>query len=243
MKLVPLCGMAGHTRSVSTYDLAVPANEIDVLLLDFGGVCLLNPVELHERAEQLLKLPAGSFPWLGPIDPSTDELWRRMIAGDGITERDYWALRAEEVGAAAGQTMATADYMRLLYEPPTPELIRPDATATVNAALAAGYGVSILTNDMRAFHGREWEHGVEFLSLVDHIVDCSDTNILKPDPRAFARAEEIVGVPASRMLFVDDQPRSVAGAEAAGLNAMWFDIANAAESWHEVADRIGVSIP
>lgn len=234
--------MTSPTGTVPSYDRAVPSTDIDVLLLDFGGVCLLNPVELHERAEQLLELPPGSFSWLGPIDPSTDELWRRMIAGDGVTERDYWALRAAEVGTAAGQPMETGDYMRLLYEPPTPELIRPNATATVNAALAAGFGVSILTNDMRAFHGREWEHGVEFLSLVDHIVDCSDTNILKPDPRAFARAEEIVGVPAARMLFVDDQPRSVAGAEAAGLNAMWFDIANAADSWCEVADRIGVTI-
>ncbi len=239
---VPLRGIAGDSPAGASYDLAVAATDVDVLLLDFGGVCLLNPVELHDRAEKLLGLPAGSFPWLGPIDPSTDELWRRMIAGDGITERGYWAARAAEVGAAAGEPMETADYMRLLYEPPTPELIRPDATATVNAALAAGYGVSILTNDMRAFHGREWEHGVEFLSLVDHIVDCSDTNILKPDPRAFARAEEIVGVPAQRMLFVDDQPRSVAGATEAGLNAMWFDIANAEDAWRQVAARLGLSI-
>ena len=222
--------------------MAAAAAEVDVLLLDFGGVCLLNPVELHSRAEDLLDLPRGSFGWMGPVDPSTDELWRRMIAGDGITEREYWALRAAEVGTAAGRQFELADYMRLLYEPPTPDLIRPGATATVIAALEAGFGVSILTNDMRAFHGREWEHGVEFLSLVDHIVDCSDTNILKPDPRAFARAEEIVDVPANRMLFVDDQPRSVDGAEAAGLNAMWFDIANAELAWRTVAERLGLSI-
>ena len=212
--------------------------DFDVLLLDFGGVCLLNPVELHARAERLLDLAPGTFGWMGPIDPSTDELWCQMIAGDGLTEREYWAIRAQEVGATAGKDWDVTAYMTILYDPPTAELIRPGATSTVTAALAAGYGVSILTNDMRAFHGRQWEKGVEFLSLVDHIIDCSDTNILKPDPRAFARAQEIVGVPADRMLFVDDQPRSVTGAEAAGLNAMWFDIANAEASWKDVAARL-----
>ena len=213
--------------------------DFDVLLLDFGGVCLVNPVELHAKAEWHFDLPSGTFSWLGPVDPSTDELWRRMIAGE-LTERDYWAQRAAEVGMAAGRDLSVSDYMSILYDPPSDDLIRPAARSTVERVLAAGFGVSILTNDMRAFHGREWENGIEFLGLVDHIVDCSDTNILKPDPRAFSRAEEIVGVSASRMLFVDDQPRSVVGAEEAGLTAMWFDIANPTESWAEVARRLGV---
>lgn len=212
----------------------------DVLLLDFGGVCLLNPVELHDKATSRLGLARGAFSWLGPIDPSTDALWQQMTAGDGVTERDYWAIRAAEVGATANVEMDTRAYMTMLYEPATSELIRPQATEVVQRALSAGFGVSVLTNDMRAFHGREWEFGIDFLRLVDHIVDCSDTNILKPDPRAFARAEEMIGVPLQRMLFIDDQPTNVQGAIDAGLDAMWFDIANAAASWDEVAVRLGV---
>ena len=114
--------------------------------------------------------------------------------------------------------------------------------AVVTAALAAGYGVSVLTNDMRTFQGREWEQGVEFLGLVDHIVDCSDTDILKPDPRAFQRAVDIIGVTPTRVLFVDDQPLNVAGAERFGLHGQWFDIANAAKSWGDVATRLDVSL-
>lgn len=219
----------------------VDASRYDVLLLDFGGVCLLNPVELHDTATTRLGLPQGSFSWLGPIDPSTDELWQHMVAGEGLTERDYWAMRAREVGEAAGRDLDTRAYMTLLYEPPAPELVRPEAISTVEAAIAAGFGVSVLTNDMRAFHGREWEFGIDFLQMVDHIVDCSDTNILKPDPRAFARAEEMIGVSLDRMLFVDDQPRNVYGARDAGLDAMWFDIANASAAWAEVGDRLGIA--
>ncbi|NNE96149.1 MAG: HAD-IA family hydrolase [Acidimicrobiales bacterium] len=214
-------------------------SDFDVLLLDFGGVCLLNPVELHGRAEAHFGLEPGALTWLGPVDPSTDFLWRDMIAGD-LTEREYWAQRAAEVGALSGRELSTAGYMSALYDPPSDDLIRPAARATVERALAAGLGVSILTNDMRAFHGREWEHGIDFLAIVDHIVDCSDTDILKPDPRAFARAEEIVGTAASRMLFVDDQPRSVAAAEELGFTAMWFDISDPAAAWHQVAARLGV---
>ncbi len=213
----------------------------DVLLLDFGGVCLLNPVELHSRAEAVLGLADGTFDWLGPVDPESDPLWQRMIAGDGLTERDYWARRADEVGRAAGRTLTTREYMTLLYEPPVPEMIRPESMAVVTAALAAGYGVSVLTNDMRAFHGHEWERGVEFLQLVDHVVDCSDTDILKPDPRAFRRAIDIVDADPARVLFVDDQPLNVRGAADFGLDAMWFDIADATASWQAVADRLGLA--
>lgn len=243
MNCVPAYGIAGNGGSRLAYvGIMASIGSHDVLLLDFGGVCLLNPVELHGKAERLLGLSEGALSWLGPLDPSTDELWERMVAGDGVTEREYWAIRAAELGEASGRELSLNQYMTMLYDPPTPEIIRPEATSTVQSALSSGFGVSVLTNDMRAFHGREWEFGIEFLQLVDHIVDCSDTNILKPDPRAFARAEEIIGVSADRMLFVDDQPNNVRGATEAGLDAMWFDIASASTSWAHVAERLGVSI-
>lgn len=215
-------------------------SEFDVLLLDFGGVCLVHPVELHARAESVLGLPRGTFQWMGPVDPETDALWEQMVRGDGLSERDYWAQRAVDVSTAAGRTVSLRDYMDLLYTPPVPEIIRPEATAVVTAALAAGFGVSVLTNDMRAFHGRDWEHNIELLRLVDHVVDCSDTNILKPDPRAFQRAVDIIAATPSRVLFVDDQPLNIDGAERFGLRGQWFDIANAARSWSDVATRLGV---
>ncbi len=215
--------------------------EFDVLLLDFGGVCLVNPVELHARAESVLGLPAGTFEWMGPVDPTTDPLWQEMVSGGGLSEREYWARRAIDVGQAADRDLDLRGYMTMLYDPPVAEMIRPEATAVVTAASAAGYGVSVLTNDMRAFHGRQWEHDVDFLQLVDHIVDCSDTDILKPDPRAFQRAVDIIDVDPSRVLFVDDQPLNVDGADAFGVHGFWFDIANATDAWSHVADRLRLS--
>ena len=212
----------------------------DALLLDFGGVCLLNPAEMHEHLERRLGLPGGTFQWRGPADPLTDELWQRMTAGEGVTERQYWQLRAAEVGRAVGQEWTLADYMRHVFVPPEPWMVRAEAVDVVERALAAGYGVSVLTNDLRAFHGPHWELEVDLLQRMDHIVDCSDTGILKPDRRAYERAVEITGVPAERQLFVDDLPLNVQGAESVGMDAVWFDIAHPAESWAAVAARLGL---
>lgn len=216
-------------------------DQIDLLLLDFGGVCLLNPVELHEYAIETLGVDAEALTWLGPLNPATDPLWESMIAGE-LTERDYWARRAADVGAAIDRPdLSTREYMSLLYEPARPELIRTAATTVVRNARAAGFGVSLLTNDMRAFHGREWESGIDFLSLMDHIVDCSDHPFLKPDRRAFELACSTTGVAAERTLFIDDQPGNIAGAVDAGLHTMWFDIANANAAWGDIADVLGLS--
>jgi putative hydrolase of the HAD superfamily len=212
----------------------------EALLLDFGGVCLLNPVELHTRTETLLGLDLGTLDWMGPVAPDTDPLWQRMVVGDGVTEREYWAQRAIEVGRLAGRAFSVRDYMTLLYDPPFAEMIRPAAVEVAIRARAAGLGVSVLTNDMRAFHGREWEASVGFFDLVDHIVDCSDTGLLKPDPRAYQRALDIIDVEPGRVLFVDDQPANIDGARRFGFDAIWFDIGDADGSWSSVAERLGL---
>lgn len=212
----------------------------DLLLLDFGGVCLLNPVELHHVAEAKLGLPPGTFTWLGPLDPGSDPLWQELTAEAELRERDYWSARAAEVGAAAGRSLSVADYMRLLYWPPSDELIRPGCTRVVTAALGAGLGVSVLTNDLRAFHGPDWAAQISVLAQVDRVFDCSEIGILKPDRRAFTWALGESGHDPDRVLFVDDQPLSVDGARAVGIDALWFDIATPAACWNDVARRLGL---
>ena len=216
------------------------AERYDLLLLDFGGVCLLNPVELHPRVESVLGLAPGTFTWMGPVDPSTDDLWRELTSGVELREREYWARRATEVGLAAGREMSLQEYMLLAYSPPGDHLIRPECRDVVDRALAAGISVSVLTNDLRTFHGEEWVAAISLLEQVDHIVDASETGVLKPDPRAYQRALEVTGASADRTLFVDDQQLSVDGAEEVGIDALWFDIAAPARSWGQVAGRLGV---
>ncbi len=224
--------MNGHRRNAG----------VDVLLLDLGGVCVLSPVELHSRAEAALGLAPGSLDWKGPLDPDNDGMWRRMVVGDGLTERDYWHRRAAQIGELAGRELTLREYMRIIYSPPSDAMIRPEAARVAKAASAAGYGVSALTNDLRAFHGPDWHTRIGFFELLDHLADCSDTDILKPDVRSYQRAVDIIGVAPERMLFVDDQPLNIEGAERFGMQVHWFDVANATRSWQDVADRLGLPV-
>jgi len=212
----------------------------DVLLLDFGGVCLLNPVELHDAVEDHLHLLRGTLTWTGPLDPGADDLYRRSIEGE-ITERDYWTERAAEAGRAAGVELDLRGYMRAVYDPPGGRLIRREAQRVVDAARVAGIGVSVLTNDLRAFHGEDWVAGMEFLAELDHIVDCSHRGFLKPDRRAYEAALDVLGVPGARVLFVDDQPRNARAANDVGMHGLWFDIAAPAASWARVSDELQLS--
>jgi putative hydrolase of the HAD superfamily len=205
------------------------------LLLDFGGVCLLSPVELHRHTEQRFGLPAGTLTWMGPVDPSTDPLWRALLAEE-LSERDYWHRRAEEIGRLAGRSpFGLRDFLTAIYALPEEMMIRPAAFATVARARAAGRKVGMLTNDLEAFHGREWMDAQTFLRGLDSLTDASKTGILKPDPRAYEQALRELGVAASEVIFVDDQPRNVAGARTYGIETIHFDVAHADASWAEVA--------
>ncbi len=51
--------------------------------------------------------------------------------------------------------------------------------------------------------------------------------LCKPEPEIYRRALDILGRPAERILFIDDRPENVAGAEAAGMKAVRFEGADA----------------
>jgi putative hydrolase of the HAD superfamily len=208
------------------------------LLLDFGGVCILSPVELHRHTEQKLGLPERILTWMGPVDPSTDPLWRALLAEE-LTERAYWQRRADEVGRLAGRhPFSVEDYFRACFDAPEEIFIRPAALAVMARARAAGRKIGVLTNDLEAFHGKAWVDRLRFFRGVDALVDASKTGILKPDPRAYQQALAALGVGPGEVLFVDDQPRNVAGARALGIETIAFDIAHPDDSWRAVEQTL-----
>ena len=210
-------------------------------MLDFGGVVIKTPFELVEGLERRIGAAPGTFAWYGPFAPDRDDAWRAMQA-DEITERDYWARRAEEVGRARGDDapMSTKTAMRIVFGGPDHEFVRPEALAAIARTRAAGIAVAVLTNDLAAFHGPDWYSALGVSKLVDHLVDASVTGILKPDPRAYAQVLEGIRVRADEALFVDDQQRNVDGARRAGLRALTFDVTRPAASYDAALDMLGV---
>lgn len=213
------------------------------LVLDFGGVVIKTPFEIIAPLERRLGLAPGTFAWRGPYDPAGDELWQKMQR-DEISERDYWAMRAVEVGVASGASnrWSTRDLMRAFYSCAESEFARPEALAAIAAVSDAGFVVAVLTNDLAAFHGPTWYPSLALSRSIAHVVDASVTGVLKPDAGAYARVLAELGIEAREALFVDDQVRNVAGSERIGMAAIAFDVVRPRDSFARVLSAFGLSV-
>ena len=195
------------------------------LLLDIGGVVHRTSMHLAGRLAEAEPALRPVLDRIGGLGTDRDELWQRML-GRQLSERDYWAQRAAEFGAAVGETWDTQAMMHRLYDLPEQDWLCAETIDLMTDVKAAGLRLGALTNDLAAFHGPGWVERQEHLKLFDIIVDASLTGVLKPDPRAFASGAEVLGLPAEQIVFLDDMPWNVEGARQAGLKAVrvpWDD--------------------
>lgn len=192
------------------------------LVFDFGGPVLLTPFELRAVGERSLGLPPGTLAWTGPFDPDGDADWRIFQAG-GMNEREYWARRCAEFHDLSGEPAEMPRFMAHLYSGSEDELVRPAARQLIADAKAAGIPVGILTNDLTAFHDRQWLDRMTILREFDHMVDGRSDGVFKPDPRAYTLMAERMGVTPEECVFIDDQPGNIAGARAVGMRPVHLD--------------------
>jgi putative hydrolase of the HAD superfamily len=99
--------------------------------------------------------------------------------------------------------------------------VRPQAPDLV-AARAAGLRTGLLTSKLVAFLSREVAARSDFLSSFDLLLDESETGVAKPDPRAYGQAAAAMDLDPAGIVFVDDDPANVAGADAAGMIGVHF---------------------
>ncbi|UWU30878.1 HAD-IA family hydrolase (plasmid) [Rhizobium sp. WSM1274] len=201
------------------------------LVLDFGGVISKTLFETHDLSERALDLAAGTLTWRGPFDVDTDPLWRDMQAGV-ITERDYWTTRARETGRLVGRDWDTLPpFLTAVRGNDPSEVIRPEALEAIGAAKRAGHRLAILSNELDLFYGKEFRAKLPFLADFDVIVDATYTEILKPDPRAFAFITNGLSIAAGDCVFVDDQLKNIRGGEAVGMSCVHFDVTRPGTSY------------
>jgi hypothetical protein len=72
-----------------------------------------------------------------PIDPAADPLWCDMLA-DKLTEREYWAIFARDVGGRLGEAWTPADFLRVARSPDLNDEIRPEIVDLVHRAKRHG---------------------------------------------------------------------------------------------------------
>jgi len=210
------------------------------LILDFGGVISRTLFETHDLTEAALGLPPGSLTWRGPFDPASDPLWQDMQA-DRISERDYWRQRTADVARLAGQDWSDmADFVRAARGADPDAVIRPEFRDCIAAAQAAGIRLAILSNELDLFYGADFREKLPFLAQFEVIVDATYTGILKPDPAAYRLCLDQLNLAAASCVFVDDQARNIAGAQAVGLQTVHFDVAQPAHSYDQALHLLGL---
>lgn len=208
------------------------------LLLDFGAVISVSIFERHRETEAILGLRPGALTWCGPLAPETDELWRAMLREE-LSERDYWARRAAELGAAVGEPgWDVLTMMSRVRQSDPAAVVRPQMRRLIAAARARGIRLGILSNELELFYGAELMARMGVIEQFDTVIDATHTGILKPDPRAYARAIDELGLEAQAILFVDDQLRNVAGAVRAGMQTQHFELRDVPGSIAAIGARL-----
>lgn len=210
------------------------------LLLDLGGT-------VFRSGSEMLALLGDAEPAVrhvvarrGPLGPEPDALWDRMLRSE-VTEREYWQARCDEVGAALGRAgWPIREFMHTLYALAGEAIIRPAAAALIADAQAAGHPVGVLTNDLRAFHGDTAMAAHPVLAGLDALVDASVTGVLKPDPRAYALAASSLHREPGEIVFVDDMPWNVRGAQEAGMTALELDLTDPDAVWPRARAALGL---
>ena len=90
------------------------------------------------------------------------------------------------------------------------------------AELVAQTRASVATGCFSNTNALHWHGHIAawpLAGLFDHRFLSFELGLLKPDTAAFAQVADLLGVPAERVLFLDDNAVNVAGAAAAGFQA------------------------
>lgn len=207
---------------------------IKALLLDFGSVISTSLFERHQLIEEQLGLKPNCLSWKGPFDPESDTIWIDML-NEKITERDYWAIRAKEIGELSGHSnWKVVDLLKAIVPEESARVLRPEAVKTIYACINNNIKVGVLSNEVELFNGKDWVDNLSFRNKLDCWVDSTHTKMLKPDARSYQFAIDELNVEPYEILFVDDQIRNIAGAVKSGLRVVHFDIVYASLCWNYI---------
>ena len=183
----------------------------DVILFDVGGVLLTNGWDQRERSTVLSHFH---------LDFAAFEA--RHLALYDAWERDAISLAAylDATVFYEPREFTRDEFFALMLTQSKPQ---PDGALGILHQLAASNKclLGALNNEARETNEYRFTHfGLRKLFHV--ALSSCYLGLRKPEPAIYLRALDILGRPAERILFIDDRAENVAGAAAAGINAIQF---------------------
>jgi putative hydrolase of the HAD superfamily len=117
----------------------------------------------------------------------------------------------------------------------------PDVIALIGSLRAAGFQCHLATNQMAYRRALMQERGYD--GWFDLTFYSCEVGLAKPDPAYFRAILATIDVPASSVLFVDDNEANVASALSVGMRAEVFELASGVEALRELLRRYGLPVP
>jgi HAD superfamily hydrolase (TIGR01509 family) len=143
----------------------------------------------------------------------TREIWARHYLAEGMSSHEIAAMMGAESNRIVPMLEErNREYMQVLRQPPP---LRPQVRETLTR-LFGRVKMAIVTgcyrNQLQLMHGANG-----LLDLFDAIVTGDECPNPKPHPDLYLAGLKVLGVPAERCLAVEDSPRGLAAARAAGV--------------------------
>ena len=192
---------------------------VEAVLFDFTGVLTGSPwaaIGGIGDADGMAPDAVLEF-MLGPYDQDTDHPMHRLERGE--IELMAYVTDVQARADAAGLALDFDRLRTLMADLP----VYGQIVERIRSLRAAGYRTGLITNNIREA-GEQWRSKVPLDELFDVVIDSSAVGLRKPNPAIFHLAlEQLGGVDPARAVFLDDHPGNVAGARAAGLQALLVD--------------------
>jgi 2-haloacid dehalogenase len=200
----------------------------DALVFDLYGT-LLEIASVGRAAAAVTDDPARfvdlwrqkqlEYTWLRSLMGRYQDFW--SVTGDAL---DYTLDRLGVEVDAAGRERLLGAWLDVA---PHPEV--PDALARLAPRVLA-----VLSNGSPTMLDEGLAAG-GLSKAITHVISVDPLSIYKPHPSVYALAEQHLGLPPDRMLFVSSNPWDAAGARSFGLPVAWVNRAGAP------MERLGVA--
>lgn len=191
--------------------MAAISPEHDVILFDVGGVMLTNGWDHKERAV--------------------------VLAQFGLDKAEFEARHAEPYDAWERDTISAHDYLKATVFYEWRDFSEDDFISAMKAvsvpipenamgilreiAESKKWLVGLLNNESRLLHEYRMEkYGLR--QYLDVQLSSCYLGMRKPDAEIYRRAVDIMGVPAERIVFIDDRKGNADAAAAVGIHAIQF---------------------
>lgn len=203
------------------------------VLFDLGNtlVAYYKPADFAPILRESIVGVCGELQRRGYTQDRHQMLERARLLDHEREDHRVWPLadRLRELFGAPATNPVLLPQLTALFLRPILRCARPDPAAVPLLAelRRRGLRTGIVSNTPWGSSGAVWRADLERLGLaagIDVAVFCTDVGWRKPAPAIFERALLQLGLQASDVLFVGDDPaRDVAGALAVGMKAAWLD--------------------